>query len=153
VLWLVDEKPVEVSATVTTYPDYGVDQTSLFQVRFEGGAVAQFNICGESAGWFDFAHLCGGDGHLYLSMATVPNYSLTVSSRTHEAYATPQTCSTNLDRATAVQQKLEAELRDFAQAIQQQRQPPISIADGRRVLKVLDAVTASAQKGAPVDLN
>jgi predicted dehydrogenase len=131
VLWLIDDKPVEVSATVIYHPDFGVDVTSLFQVRFERGSVAQFNICGSSAGWFDFAHLCGQDGHLYLAMAAFPNYELTVSSRVREKYAKPQTTTMALDRETAIQQKMEAELHDFAQAVWQKRQPPITAADGR----------------------
>lgn len=150
VLWFVDDKPVEVLATVSYYPEFGVDETSMFQVRFERGVIAQFNICGSSAGWFDFAHVCGRDGHLYLSLAEFPNYALTVSSRKDEAYATPQTTTMNLDRATAVQQKMEAELEDFAQAVWQKQQPPITAAAGRQVLQVLDAVFASGKTGKPV---
>lgn len=152
VLWFVDDKPVDVLATVSYYPEFGVDETSLFQVRFERGVITQFNICGSSAGWFDFAHVCGRDGHLYLSMAAFPNYALTVSSRKDEAYATPQTTTMNLDRATAVQQKMEAELADFAQAVWQKQQPPITAAAGRQVLQVLDAVFASGKTGIPVML-
>jgi predicted dehydrogenase len=153
VLWFVEDKPVEVLATVNYHPDYGVDQTSLFQVRFERGIIAQFNICGSSAGWFDFAHICGRDGHLYLSMAIFPNYALTVSSEVNEAYASPQTTATNLDRATAVLQKMVSELNDFAEAIQHNRQPPITVADGRKVLQLLDAVILSGQTGKPVYVN
>jgi predicted dehydrogenase len=152
VLWYMDDNPIEVSATVTIHPDYGVDETSLFQVRFERGAVAQFNICGTSAGWFDFAHICGKDGHLYLSLPTFPNYALTVSSRVREEYAEPKTTAMALKRAEATQQKLEAELSDFAQAVWQKRQPPITVADGRKCLQVLDAVFASEETGAPVPL-
>lgn len=150
ILWFIDDMPVEVMATVSYYPEYGVDQTSLFQVRFKRGAIAQFNICGSSAGWFDFAHVCGLNGHIYLSMAMFPNYSLTVSSRVKEEFVIPQTSTMALERSTAVRQKMEAELRDFALAIQENRQPPITIADGREVLQVLDAVITSGQSGQPV---
>jgi hypothetical protein len=106
------------------------------QITFARGAVAQFNICGSATGMFDFAHFCGRDGHLYLAMATVPNYSLTVSSPGKEEYAVPKTTATALDRATAIQQKIEAELRDFATAVWVRRPPPITVSDGRKVLQV-----------------
>jgi len=150
VLWFLDDNPIEVSATIAYHPEYGVDETSLFQVRFEGGAAAQFNICGASAGWFDFAHICGRDGHLYLSLPTFPNYALTVCSSVWEEFATPKTTSMILERPVAIQQKMEAELSDFAQAVLKNREPPITVADGRKCLQVLDAVFASAQTGAPV---
>jgi len=152
ILWFVDDKPVEVMATVSYFPESGVDQTSMFQVRFEKGIIAQFNICGSSAGWFDFAHVCGRDGHLYLTMPVIPNYVLTVSSTVDEAYATPKTTAMAVDRETAVRQMLVAELTDFAQAIQENRQAPITVADGREVLQVLDAVIISGQTGRPVSL-
>lgn len=152
VMWFLGDAPVEVSAHVTYHPDYGVDVTSLFQITFARGAVAQFNICGSATGMFDFAHFCGRDGHLYLAMAAVPNYSLTVASPGKEEYAVPKTTATALDRATAIQQKMEAELRDFAAAVWERRQPPITASDGREVLQVLDAVIASGLTGAPVRL-
>jgi predicted dehydrogenase len=153
ILWFVEDKPVEVMATVGYYPESGVDQTSLFQVRFERGAVAQFNICGTSAGWFDFAHICGRDGHLYLTMANFPNYALTVTSRVREEYATPQTTAMALERGTAVHQKMVAELNDFAEAIQSSCPPPITVGDGLKTLQILDAVITSGQTRQPVFLN
>lgn len=152
VLWFMEDEAVEVSASVTYHPESGVDETSLFEVRFEGGAVAQFNICAKSAGWFDFAHVCGKDGHLYLTLPTFPNYALTVSSSVREEYATPQTTVLTLDRPAAIQQKMEAELSDFATAVCQKRQPPITAADGRKCLQVLDAVFTSGRTGEPVSL-
>ena len=42
------------------------------------------------------------------------------------------------------------QLAEFAQAIQERRQPPCTVKDGRRVLKVLDAFIKSERAGAPV---
>lgn len=152
VLWFLDDDPAEVSASVTFHHEYGVDQTSIFQVRFARGAVAQFNICGSSAGWFDFAHVCGRDGHVYLSLATFPNYALTVTSSVDDKYKTPQTIAMDLERPVAIQQKMEAELSDFAQAVRRKQQPPITVADGRKCLQILDAVFASSKAGESVSL-
>jgi predicted dehydrogenase len=41
-------------------------------------------------------------------------------------------------------------LAEFAQAIQERRQPSCTVTDGQRVLKVLDAFTRSDRTGAPV---
>ncbi|MCA9874387.1 MAG: Gfo/Idh/MocA family oxidoreductase [Anaerolineales bacterium] len=152
ILWFVEDKPVEVMATVRYYPESGVDQTSVFQVHFEKGAIAQFNMCGSSAGWFDFAHVCGREGHLYLRSPTFPNYALTVSSRGQDANTSPQTTRMALDRASAIQQKIVAELNDFAESIRHNRQPPITVEDGRKTLQILDAVIASGRTGKPVRL-
>jgi predicted dehydrogenase len=45
-----------------------------------------------------------------------------------------------------------AELQDFAQAILENRQPPVTVVDGRKVLQILDAVILSGQTGQPVAL-
>jgi predicted dehydrogenase len=47
---------------------------------------------------------------------------------------------------------LVPELEEFAAAIKERRQPAITVGDGRRVLKVLDAVAKSGRKGIPVRL-
>lgn len=150
VLWMVNDEPVEVMASVKYHPEYGVDQTAMFQVRFAQGVIAQFNICGSSAGWFDFAYFCGQAGHIYLTLAEFPNYALTVSSKVSEAYATPQSTRLDLERPVAIQQKMVAELQEFAHAILESRQPAITVVDGRKVLQVLDAVILSGQTGQPV---
>ena len=41
----------------------------------------------------------------------------------------------------------QPELAEFAQAIQERRQPSCTVTDGRRVLKVLDAITKSDRPG------
>jgi predicted dehydrogenase len=152
VLWYVEDKPVEVFANVSYYPDIGVDQTSVFQVLFKQGVIAQFNISGTSDGWFDYAHINGHAGHMALSLASFPNYSLTVSSTTHDKYDPPKTFCSNQDWETSILNKMTAELDDFAQAIEENHQPPITVADGRKVLEVLDAVIASGKTGQPVSL-
>jgi uncharacterized damage-inducible protein DinB len=43
----------------------------------------------------------------------------------------------------------QPQLAEFAQAIQERRQPAITVSDGRRVLKVLDAFIRSERTGQP----
>jgi predicted dehydrogenase len=115
--------------------------------------LPNLTFCGSSAGWFDFAHFCGRAGHIYLALAEFPRYTLTVASQVSEEYATPRTTTLDLDRPVAIQQKMVAELQEFAQAILESRQPAITVADGRTVLQVLDAVFLSGQTGQPVTLS
>jgi len=44
----------------------------------------------------------------------------------------------------------QPQLAGFAQAIWERRQPAITVSDGRRVLKVLDAFITSERAGQPV---
>ena len=44
----------------------------------------------------------------------------------------------------------QPQLAEFAQAIRERRQPAITVTDGRRVLKVLDAFIRSERAGQPV---
>ena len=47
---------------------------------------------------------------------------------------------------------LVSELEEFASAIRENRQPAITVADGRQVLRILDAVVESGRTGSPVRL-
>jgi len=47
----------------------------------------------------------------------------------------------------------QPQLAEFAQAIQERRQPSCTVTDGRRVLKVLDAFTKSERAGQPVRIS
>ncbi len=44
------------------------------------------------------------------------------------------------------------QLAEFTQAIQERRQPAVTVTDGRRVLKVLDAIIKSVRTGSPLRL-
>lgn len=151
VLWFVNDHPIQVSASVTYDAQRKIDLTTLFELRFANGVVAQFNLCASSFGWFDFAHINGRDGHIHLALQKPPNYSLTVSSRL-EGFDSPQTLTTELERSAALQQVLVLELTDFAQAVRSNSQPPITIADGRLVLEIIDTIKTSSEIGQPVQL-
>ena len=92
--------------------------------------------------------MCGGPGGL----AHLPNYSLTVSGTTHDKNAPPKTFSSDQNRVTSMLNKMTAELADFAQDIEENRQPSITAADGRKMLVVLDAVIISGETDLPFSL-
>jgi predicted dehydrogenase len=149
-LWFLEAEPTEVFADVRYDADSGVDLISAFQVRFAGGATAQFSFCGRGHGPFDFAHICGDAGYMYLQAQQFPHYSLTVSNDTE--YATAKTFTSDLDREAAILKKMAAELDDFVDAVRRESQPPITVEDACAVLDILDAVILSGKTGQPVAL-
>jgi predicted dehydrogenase len=149
ILWFVQDKPVQVYADVRHRPDTGTDETSTFQIRFAGGAVAQCLVTQAAERWFDFVSIYGRDGRISLVASYWLQYEISVSSKAIPAYAQPTTICPRL-RGDPIMMMLVPEVEEFAAAIQENRQPAITASDGRQVLKVLDAVVESGQTGRPV---
>jgi predicted dehydrogenase len=152
ILWFVNDDPVEVYADVRLRSDTGSDETSIFQIRFAQGAVAQCLVTQAVEGWFDFVHIYGRDGRIGLASPNWLRYEISVSSKAMAAYAQPTTIRPGL-RGDPIMMMLVPELEEFAVAIQEKRQPSITATDGRQVLKVLDAVMKSGRTGRPVPLD
>ena len=152
ILWYVGEMPVEVCASVSYRADTRADETSVFQMRFPGGAIAQCIVSQASPTvLFDLLSIYGRDGHISLSPCGFLDFELTVSSNKLVEYAQEQKIRIPLaDDVRMV--KHVAQLEEYAQAIRDMRQPPITVADGRRVLRVIDAVFKSGQTGKPIQL-
>jgi predicted dehydrogenase len=149
VLWYIGDRPVEVVADVRYRSDTGTDETSAFQIRFAGGAVAQCLVTEAADSWFDFVEIYGRDGRIGLKSSNWLRYEISVSSKANPAYAQPATICPRL-RGDPIIMMLAPELEEFGAAIQQKRPPAVTAADGRQVLKVLDAVIESGRRGAPV---
>ena len=150
ILWFLEARPVEVFADVRHDPKSGVDLICVLQMRFAGGATAQVSLCGGGVGPFDFAQICGSAGSMDLHADKFPHYALTVSNATDQA--TPNTNTSSLSREAAILKKMVAELNDFAEAIRQAHQPPITIEDACSVLEIMDAALLSGRTGQPVAL-
>lgn len=151
VLWFLQDEPVEVYAEVTICPRTGTDETSAFQIRFAGGAVAQCLVTQAAGHWFDYVHLYGREGRIRLVSSYWLQYDLTVLSNTLPAYAEPATIHPRLT-ADPLMMMLVPEVQEFASAIKEKRPPAVSLGDGRRVLRLLDAVRRSGMSGRPVRL-
>jgi predicted dehydrogenase len=151
VLWFVDADPVEVYADVRHRSDTGADETSAFQIRFAEGAVAQFLVTQAAGQWFDFVHIYGREGRINLVSRQWLQCEITVASNVIPEYAQPATIKP-LFTDHPLMMMLVPELEEFAAAVQQNRQPAITASEGRRVLRVLDAVVRSGQTGKPVSL-
>jgi phthalate 4,5-cis-dihydrodiol dehydrogenase len=152
ILWLAQDEPVEVFAQVTYRSDNGTDETSAFQIRFSSGTIAQCLVTQAIEGWFDFVYIYGTKGKIDLSCSNWLRYDISVTSSNLPSYAEPTIIRPRL-RGDPIMMMLVPELEEFASAIQEGRQPTVTANDGRRVLKVLDAVTESAKIGRPVSIN
>jgi phthalate 4,5-cis-dihydrodiol dehydrogenase len=151
ILWYLQDEPVQVYADVRLRPDTGTDETSAFQIRFAGGAIAQCLVTQAVEGWFDFANIYGREGYIGLQSSNWLRYEISVSSRALPAYAEPTTICPGL-RGDPIMMMLVPEVEEFAAAIQENRQPAITAANGRQVLKVLDAVVESGRTGRSVKI-
>ena len=151
VLWCVDDEPVEVYADVRRRSDTGADETSSFQIRFAGGAVAQLLVTQAAGRWFDFVNLYGHEGHIGLVSRQWLQSEITVVSKVIPEYEQPATIKP-LFTDHPLMMMLVPELEEFAAAIQENRPTAITATYGRLVLKVLDAVVRSGQTRKPVSL-
>jgi predicted dehydrogenase len=151
VLWCVNDEPAEVYADVRRRSDTGADETSSFQVHFAGGAVAQCLVTQAAGQWFDFVSLFGREGHVSLVSRQWLQCEITVVSNVIPEYGQPATIKP-LFTDHPLMMMLVPELEEFSAAIQENRQPAITASDGRRVLRVLDAVIRSGQTGKSVSL-
>jgi predicted dehydrogenase len=151
VLWFVQDEPVEVYASVSMCPENGADETSAFQLRFAGGAVAHCLVTQAAGQWFDFVHLYGREGRVSLVSSTWLQAEISVLSNTIPAYAEPATIRPLLT-SEPLMMMLLPEMEEFAAAIREARPPAVTIGDARRVLRVLDAVVQSGNTDRPVML-
>lgn len=149
VLWYVKDEPVEVFADVRYRADTGTDETSAFQIRFARGAVAQGLVTQAADSWFDFVDIYGSEGRIGLKASNWLRHEISVSSKTVLAYEQPTRIYPRV-WGNPIMMMLVPELEEFAAAIRENRQPGITATDGRRVLRVLDAVARSGQTRGPV---
>jgi predicted dehydrogenase len=142
ILWYMNDAPVEVTARIRYRADAQADETAAFRIHFAHGATAACLVTQAADGFYNNLDIYGRDGRISLRGVDYLNYSVEVISRTLSAYAEPTQIRPRIwgDPKLAM---LTAELSAFAQAITARRQPSITVSDGRRVLRVLDAVIKS----------
>jgi len=149
ILWYMGDDPVEVVADIRYRADTRADETTTFQIKFARGAVAQGMVTQTAhAGFFSNLNIYGRQGRISLHGAGF-TYFVDVVSSALAAYSQP--ASIHLPQLEDLRILMhQPQLAEFAQAIQERRQPACSVTDGRRVLKVLDAFIRSERAGQPV---
>jgi predicted dehydrogenase len=150
-LWFVGDTPMEVYANVRRRADTGADETSAFQIRFARGATAQGLVTqAASTFWYEI-DIVGRAGKITLRGRNFLQFEIEVTSSVLPAYAEPTVIRPDVRRDN-ITMMLIPELEEFACAIRERRPPAITAADGRCVLRVLDAIVQSGQSGRPVIL-
>jgi predicted dehydrogenase len=151
VLWCMGEEPVQVSADIRYRGDTRADETTAFQLRFPRGAVAQGVVTQAAAGFFNHLDIVGRQGSINLRGNGFLHYTVEVTSTALAAYSQPTVIHVPQVDDVRIQMHLP-QLAEFAEAVHARRQPSCTLAEGRRVLRVLDAFKASARLGHPVRL-
>jgi predicted dehydrogenase len=147
-LWYMQDDPIAVVADVRYRADTRADETTAFQIQFARGAVAQGMVTQTASGFFNNLDLYGRQGRISLRGNGL-HYTIDIASAALPAYAQPTTIHIpQVDDLRMLM--LLPQLEEFAQAIQERRQPAVTVTDGRRVLKVLDAIIRSDRTGEPV---
>jgi predicted dehydrogenase len=143
-LWFVAEEPASVWATVQHRPDTGADDTSAIQLEFSDGRVAQFLVTQSAAGFFYDLRVIGRSGSIALRGRNFVQFEVEVCSTALAAYREPMIIRLAMER-DHITMMLLPELAEFADAIEHGRPPGVTASDGRRVLRVLDAVRESGR--------
>jgi predicted dehydrogenase len=146
IIWTMGDDPVEVVADIRYRADTRADETTTFQIQFSRGAVAQGMVTQTAyAGMYSNLDIYGRQGRIGLHGVGF-TYSVDVVSSALPAYSQPT--SIQLPQLEDLRILMhQPQLAEFAQAIRERRQPSCTVTDGRRVLKVLDAIIKSDRTG------
>jgi predicted dehydrogenase len=148
ILWYLGDDPVEAYAHIRYRADTRADETTTFRIRFARGTVAQGMVSQAGVRFINNLDIYGRQGYISLRGGGF-NYTVEVMSDALPAYSQPT--SIHLPQIEDLRiLMLLPQLTEFAQAIQERRQPSCTVTDGRRVLKVLDAFVKSSRTGMPV---
>jgi phthalate 4,5-cis-dihydrodiol dehydrogenase len=148
VLWFADDDPVEVTANIRRAAS-GTDDTSAFQIRFTGGAVAECLVTQSASAFYFAVDIHGRSGRVTLRGWNFQQFEIEVFSTLNATYANPTVVHPRVE-GDHIGMMLVPELEEFGRAIAEERRPSITAADGRRVLRVLDAVVAADHDGGPI---
>jgi myo-inositol 2-dehydrogenase/D-chiro-inositol 1-dehydrogenase len=145
ILWYLGDDPVEVSAHIRYRADTRADETTTFQLRFAKGTLVQGMVSQAGMRFINNLDIFGRQGFISLRGGGF-NYTVEVVSKALPAYAQPTTIHLPQVPDLRILMHLP-QLAEFAQAIREKREPSCTVTDGRRVLKVLDAIVKSERTG------
>jgi predicted dehydrogenase len=148
ILWYLNDAPVEVLANVRYRTDTKAEEIAAFQMRFARGATAQCVVSQNAKGMFNPLTIYGTQGQISLRTTGFFEYAVEVASVAPAADALPAFVPPPPDDPRMI--KHRAQLAEFVQVIRGGGQPAVTVSDGRRVLKVLDAVIKSSRTGGVV---
>jgi predicted dehydrogenase len=151
-LWFTGAEPVSVHADIRRRADTGTDEVSAIQIRLDNAASVQLTVTQTAPAFGYEVHLHGRTGDLALRARNLFQAELEVYSPSSAAFREPATIRPVL-RGDAISTMLVPELEEFARSIAEKRAPAVTAADGRRVLKVMDAAVESASAGRTIEID
>jgi UDP-N-acetyl-2-amino-2-deoxyglucuronate dehydrogenase len=151
-VWFAAEEPANVLATVQHRSDTGADDTSAITLEFSGGRIGQFLVTQSASGFSYDLQVIGRSGSISLRGRNFVQFDVEVHSTDLSAYQEPTIIRPNMQR-DHITMMLMPELADFAEAVEHGRSPGITPSDGRRVLRVLDAVQEAGRTRQVTALN
>jgi predicted dehydrogenase len=151
ILWYLNDDPIEVSAHIRYRPDTKADEITTFQMRFAKGSVMQGMVSQGSIRFINNVDIFGRQGFIGLRGGGF-NYTVEVVSSALPTYSQPTIIHLPQVPDHRILMHLP-QLAEFAQAIREHRQPSCTVTDGRRVLKVLDAIVKSDRAGQPIRIS
>ena len=151
VCWLLADEPVEVFARTAVMLDAGANphrdpDTAMVVLRMAGGALVHVNSSFRAVYGYDQRIEAFGERGMLISRNQQP----TAIERYDEHGIRQDSLLRFFIERYA--ESYRRELDEFVSALAQQRQPAISLDDGRRALVIADAAVESAKSGAPVAL-
>jgi myo-inositol 2-dehydrogenase/D-chiro-inositol 1-dehydrogenase/scyllo-inositol 2-dehydrogenase (NAD+) len=146
--WMLGRRAERVYAEMERRPDVGTDNTTVFTIRYGGGVLAHLDCSQATHATYDFVEVVGSRGRVRADWR--PRPSLSVHSDAIAGFEEPTTVEPVSSDNLAM---YAAELTEFVDSVRQRRPPAIGGEDALRVLEVLDAAVASADRGAPVSLS
>lgn len=144
--WLSDDTALEVYANIDWRSDTDADEITAFQAKFTKGALVQ-GLVRQNAPSFGWTLDIQGDaGRLTAQVAGFTHIEIRVTSNANAAYTEP-TVIRPFIWGDHIDFMLVPELEAFATAIHKHSPAPITAADGRKVLSIIDAIFESARSG------
>jgi predicted dehydrogenase len=150
-LWFAGDNPVEVSGKIRRLGN-GLDDTSAFQVVFSSGAVAQCLVTQAAPSFSYRVDIQGRGGRVTLHGTDFTHFEVEVESHVSQKFSKPTVIRPPAE-GDHIATMLVPELEEFASAVRENRSPAINVADGKRVLQVLDAVVAADRTGTVVQID
>lgn len=146
-LWLHRQPVVRAYAHMTFRDDTGSDESISGVIEFADGVSATISLSQAAGIPYDHLEITGDRGRIRSDWMS--GQIDIESSGTHE-FRLP---AVEFVRSDPLQPMYDAEMAEFAAAVRLGRPPSVDGYDAIRTLKVLDALRASAERGAPVEVD
>ena len=146
-LWLHRQPVVRAYAHITFRDDTGSDESISGVIEFADGVSATISLSQAAGVPYDHLEITGDRGRI---RSDWKSGQIDIESANAHEYRLP---TVEFVQSDPLQPMYDAEMAEFAASVRLGRPPSVDGHDAVRTLKVLDALRASAERGAPVDVD